>query len=176
MKKLRAAYGADKPLPKTVRARTEPSGRPAGFTAEEVEGAVDKSQIALKKKGLSGGVDESVYGTRLHTELRQTAEQRLGRKLPPGTEFYNDKALAEIAKLSPDEAKLTAAEWLKRNGLPDPGLSQEVLHQPAGIGSMKPDLAVREPGGVMQVIDLTGQPDPHHLAKTIFYALVLGVR
>ena len=143
-----------------------------GVESRRLESAVKQSQKSLKDKGLSGGLRPEEYGTLLHTELRQTAEKRIGKKLAPGTEFFNDQALAEIKKLAPGEADLTVAKWLNHKGIPDPGLSRELLQTP--VGALKPDLVFREPGGAYQVIDLTGQPRSEHLAKTIFYTVFLG--
>jgi len=148
------------------------STQPLGVTAQRVENAVEKSKEALKKRGVSG-LDPALYGSKLHTELRTIAESRLGRRLKAGTEFFNDRTVAEIKNLSKEEANVKVADWLTRHGLDDPGLSPKLLNE--RVGSLKPDLAFREPGGAIQVIDLTGQPDPDHLAKTILYTLVLGV-
>ncbi|MGZ4215260.1 MAG: eCIS core domain-containing protein [Solirubrobacteraceae bacterium] len=158
----REALAGDKPPPPV-----------AGVTAKDLEAAVAGGQKSLEARGVAGGLSPERYGGLVHQELKLAAEKRLGKKLAPGTELFNDRTLAEIKGLSGGEANLTVAEWLKRRGIADPGLSPEDLAQ--RVGRMKPDLAFREPGGAVQVLDLTSQPNPEHLAKTIFYTIFLGV-
>jgi hypothetical protein len=147
--------------------------QPLGVTGEQVEGAVDAAKAELKKQKVSGRPPRE-YGTLLHSELRASAEQQLGRHLAPGTEFYNDRTLAEITGMSAADAQLSVRDWLKAKGQPNPGLPADVLRSP--IGSLKPDLVFREPHGATQMIDLTGQLTRPHFAKTVLYTMVLGQR
>ena len=163
----------ERSLLSTQRQKRSRKEKVLGVTGEEIEGQVTSIKEDLKDKGLSGGKSDRVYGSLLHTELRSIAETRIGRSLDPNTEFFNDRTLAEIKRLPVEESQMKVADWLQSKGLEDPGLSQKVLNQK--IGSMKPDLAFREPGGTVQVIDLTGQPTSDHLAKTILYSMVLGM-
>jgi hypothetical protein len=176
------------------------AGRPLGFSAAELEGAVRDAKAGLNASGKSGGLPPRKYGTLLHTELRDVAEQSLRQKLPAGTEFFNDQPLRKIC-LPAGEANLTVAEWLhahdpqgaaQRAGLTTvpakltpgsrfvkrlskaTGLPSDFLTQK--IGDLKPDLVVREPGGPAQMVDLTGQPTGPHLRKSLFYTMVLGLR
>ena len=149
---------------------TEP-GRPLGVTAAEVEDAVVEAQQRVTQKH-QGGHGPRKYGTFVHTEVREAAESKLGHTLDPSTTFYNDATLATIKGMPADEASLSVRDWLRQRGLPDPGLSTELLEQKIGI--MKPDLVFREPGSRFQMIDVTSRPRREHLAKSILYTMVLG--
>jgi hypothetical protein len=144
---------------------------PVGVSTSRIEAAVDRARKALKQQGVSG-LHPSQYGDRLHTELRQTAESRLGKRLNPGTEFFNDRPMREIMGMSDAEAALPVADWLKHRGLEVPHLSTELRETP--VGSLRPDLVYREPGNAYQMVDLTSQPNSPHLAKSLLYGLVLG--
>jgi hypothetical protein len=175
MKRQKSAYGANaskSPRVKTPKVSKRPRRPDLGVSAKKVEGAVKESKKALKDQGISGGLSPARYGDALHRELARAAERLLGRRLKRGTEFFNDKPLREIRHMPKLEAELTAREWLELKGHPNPGLSEEMLGQQVGL--MQPDLVFREPGGAFQMIDLTSQPNPEHLAKSIFYTLVLG--
>lgn len=142
-----------------------------GVSTARIESEVDRAKASLKQQGVSG-LSPSRYGDALHTELRQTAEARLGRRLNPGTEFFNDRPMSEIKNMSPAESAVTVKAWLRQRGIEIPNLTTKLLNTP--VGRLKPDLVYREPGLGYQMIDLTGQPNSPHLAKSLLYGLVLG--
>lgn len=126
----------------------------------------------LKSRGING-LRPSEYGTKLHAALNEVAQSRAG-EAAGNWEVFSEQKLGDIVKIRPENAGLKVRQYLGKYGLTKqyPKFSEKILD--SAIGSIKPDIMVRAPNGQKLVWDLTSELAGEHLAKTMFYAEVVG--
>jgi Pre-toxin TG len=128
------------------------------------------------------GLAPAAYGSRLHAELNRLLRRanlrilprasivsevtfaRLGRRLRIPRRILDMRVVDYVAGLNLPDAQRRALLRALRQG---PGSATR-------IRDLKPDILVREPGGVLMVIDLTSHAQVEHLAKTAFYRALLA--
>ncbi len=153
----------------------EPAAAAAGTAARvSLPDMIRDAMKLLKQRGIKG-LRPSEYGTRLHAALDEVAASRAAAgELPATWDVLSNERLADIVQLPAEDASLTVREYIEKYGLRErfPGLPQKLLD--ADLGQIRPDILVRAPNGQKLVWDLTSQLSPQHLAKTEFYAYVIG--
>jgi hypothetical protein len=137
-----------------------------------VEDVVAEAAARLKAQGVRG-LPPAEYGTKLHAALRQVVLERTGQS-PAGWTVLADEPIGKVLKLRPETVGKTVQEYLRVHGVADryPGLSQEF--RSTLVEALKPDVIVRAPNGQSLVWDLTSKLASDHLAKTMFYAELVG--
>ena len=95
-------------------------------------------------------------------------------EVPGDWEVLTEQKLGDVVKIDPENAKLTVRQYLKKWGLTGqfPKFPKKFLN--TRVNNLQPDIVVKAPGGRKLAWDLTSQPTPEHLAKTLFYAEVIG--
>lgn len=115
------------------------------------------------------------YGSKLHTAV----EQRLSEKDvdTSGWTIDSEQQLKKIVDMEPAKQNSTVREYLdatyagwKNSELG--ALEKSVLD--STIGDLKPDLIVKLPDGQLLIWDLTSQQRETHIAKTMFYNLLVS--
>ncbi len=144
----------------------------AQVTGLDLPGMVEEATQLLRSRGIKG-LPPSQYGTQLHAALREVVDTRAG-EAPANWDVLAEQPLKDVVKIRPQNAQLTVGQYMDAFGLADrfPELRAKFLN--TKLGDLKPDLVVRAPNGQKLVWDLTSQLAQEHLAKTMFYAEVIG--
>lgn len=137
-----------------------------------VEDVVAEGVKRLKAQGVSG-LGPREYGTKLHAAVREIVLEKTGQP-PAGWTVAADEQLGKVVKLRPKFADLTVQQYMKTWGMTErfPALPEKFRN--TVVKNLKPDVYVRAPDGRALVWDLTSKLDSVHLAKTMFYAELIG--
>ncbi|GAB3764921.1 hypothetical protein GCM10028796_21020 [Ramlibacter monticola] len=145
---------------------------PPGVPALPVEEVVAEGVKRLKAQGVSG-LGPREYGTKLHAAVRDIVLERTGQPAN-GWTVAAEEQLGKVVKLRPEFADLTVEKYMEVWGMTKryPALPEKF--RGTVIKNLKPDVFVRAPNGRALVWDLTSKLDSVHLAKTMFYAELIG--
>lgn len=145
----------------------------AGAVQLSVEDVVLDAMRLLKRRGLSGGLGPSEYGTRLHAALNEVIQAKVGT-VPKGWDVLANRRLAEVLNIRPQYARMTVSEYVKEWGLTEQYSKLPSKFMGTELGEIRPDIVVKAPNGQKLVWDLTSELNEAHLSKTLFYSEVVG--
>jgi len=163
------------PLDKKPNAPEKGGGskkKPVAVPQLAVEDVVAEGVKRLKAQGVSG-LGPREYGTKLHAAVREIVLEKTGQP-PTGWTVAADEAIGKVVKLRPKFADMTVEQYMKAYAMHDryPALPEKFRN--TVVKNLKPDVYVRAPDGRALVWDLTSKLDSVHLAKTMFYAELIG--
>src|SRR5690606_4398751 len=138
----------------------------------KLEAIVDRAIAELRKELGRTWLPNRVFGVRLHARVHQLME---AARWPPGWLIFAEQPPRAFARLPAGLEDLKVSEYLNRPG-PAADYKDQLLRilKPSGlIGDARPDLVILAPDGRLVVWDLTSTEREDHLAKTIFYSILL---
>jgi hypothetical protein len=180
-------FATEKQIEQALKPLEEPSAKkPSPNTKEpavvvtpvevKIETAVQDARNLLRRRGVKG-LRPSEYGTKLHAALEEVVTTRRAAS-PPGWVVASERRLGELVQLRPRNANISVYKYLEENGLIErfPDLPERYLSPTSSpkLSEIQPDIFVRAPSGEKMIWDLGSEISAEHLAKTMFYAEVVG--